>query len=686
MLRVHGVRQPSRAARPAVRLRYSLVAALVCGAAWLAVAVCATAGTLPTTFAAAGCARFGPLVVQSMDGHFSACLQIGPIPAGPRSVVLEQVGAFPGIGAKARRSESRDSRIDREPPVRVSLSPSSGRPGTVVTVTIRVPASFHKRASKLLPNLCWNGCQLGLDYQVVTVKADGSHAFRARMTVPAAPWLQGGPTRIAPLRSGAYAVGVQCMRLVKTCDTLSAEGSATFHLHAAQPAWCPDQPRCASLRVDAVRAMPGDVVRVTGVAPLTGVLGARHGFGGELDLVRPRHGSVVLRGLHRVAVEFGDGRLTVTAPPSFTGLPSTVPLSEVSDGLPLISADALDPATVASCAPGAVELTQTGSSAPPAAIPTAAAGATLAALGYQWASGPPTCNGVALLDTSAGVRDGVVAAFPVLQGAGFFDVPLFTRDGGASWSAPPTPAHASPEGFGGFRYVGGATELVYATNGHAASAPGPAANPNRPVGLVSGDGGASWTAGSLGCPAAGPCVTLSPYSPGLCGLLGSSQSILRSADGGTDFSVAPTFDQVDACGEAELAGTSARDELLIDTASEYPVQQSTDGGATWSDVGLPNAPGENPSRGLGEGVGGLTLLSNGSLLLSGGAGYRGGWELLAHGARNWCAVRSPSPSIQGLHQLSRLTVIGDELWWLTGTPDSTAAPAIERVAVGSVAC
>jgi hypothetical protein len=80
---------------------------------------------------------------------------------------------------------------------------------------------------------------------------------------------------------------------------------------------------------------------------------------------------------------------------------------------------------------------------------------------------------------------------------------------------------------------------------------------------------------------------------------------------------------VRACGGAALVAVSKTSELLVDATSTYPVLRTTDRGVTWHDVAIPRRPG----------LGGITVLPDGSLLTAHGLGYEGRWELLRRGAR-----------------------------------------------------
>ena len=95
--------------------------------------------------------------------------------------------------------------------------------------------------------------------------------------------------------------------------------------------------------------------------------------------------------------------------------------------------------------------------------------------------------------------------------------------------------------------------------------------------------------------------------------------------------------------------------------------RTTDGGRTWRDVALP------PRGGDGD----LTVLPDGSLVMSHSIQYVGRWKLLRPGGHAWCRLTRPSPAVQRLNQLSAPAVIDGELWWLTGPQDHPdAAPAL----------
>lgn len=624
------------------------------------------------------CPPVGLLLSQTSDGRVDGCLRVGDLSPGPRTVSLQDLLSFgppprrflpPGIKRGLRPTPP-----PSEPAVSLSLSPASGGPGTVVTVTGRVGRPFHPRDSH--PDLCWDGCADGLPYNP-TVRWTSSRSFRTRIIVPAAPWIEGGPAHVAPLVSGDYGVAIQCVREARACSLIT-EGTATFHLHVTRPvAWCRTQATCARLRVTPSWAFPGQVVRVTGFVPLAA--GATPGapptlYEMSVTRRRPREPEVRFTGRDGVRlVNVGLGALHVKAPPRYFGL---APQGQVSDGVPQIAADPADPGTVAWCAGPTIAVSGPGGTA---RIPADTARPVLQAMGFSFRDDPqPECAGVAPLATSTGAPAGLAAAFSVTQAEGppFYLAALVTHDDGQTWTPIPVPTGSGPAGFGGFRYAGASLQAVFAQRGRGGSTVYPAFDATRPVAEVRGPDGQSWNQAPLGCPVAGPCVTFGPFAPGNCAMNGTMQTLLRSTSGGRRWSSLEFPYAVQACGESELVVTSPRSELLVDSMGTYPVLRTNDAGATWQDLAIPR-----PARGN------ITVLPDGSLLVAHGIQYQGRWKLLRRAARRWCTVRTPGPALQRRYEITPVTVIADKLWWLTGPPaDPEGAPTLDQVPLAALSC
>jgi hypothetical protein len=286
---------------------------------------------------------------------------------------------------------------------------------------------------------------------------------------------------------------------------------------------------------------------------------------------------------------------------------------------------------------------------------------------------------VAPIDSAAGTPVGLAAAFSVALPPGgppFYDVAVVTYDGGRPWAPVPVPPGATAAAFGGFRYRGAAVEVMFAARTRVGSVY-PVLDPARPRAELSTADGRTWAPAPQGCPAAGPCVSLGPFAPGNCAMNGSEQQVERSTDGGRQWSELGFPPWVQACGQATLVALSARSELLVDSTSSYPVLRTTDGGRTWCDIALP------PRGGDGD----LTVLPDGSLVMSHGIQYVGRWKLLRPGGHAWCRLTAPSPAVQRLNQLSAPAVINGALWWLAAPADQPdAAPAVNALPLAAISC
>jgi hypothetical protein len=629
------------------------------------------------------CNPAGVVLSQAPDGRVDACLRVGNLSAGPHTFSLQDLlefGAPPRLGPPPGGKRSvKPEPPPSEPAVTLSLSPASGGPGAVVTVIGRLRRPFHPRDSH--PNLCWDGCQNGLNYDDAPMRWTSPRTFRTRIIAPGAPWIEGGPARVAPLVSGDYGVAIQCIRQARGCPAVT-EGTATFHLRVSRPPpWCATPSTCARLRVTPARALPGQIVRVTGFAPLAAGETPNAAFPPYQIVVarrRPRDAEVRFTGRNGVRDAIvGLGAITIEAAPRYADLRDVTPLGQVSDSVPQIAADPANPGTVAWCAGSTIGVKGPAGTTQ---IPTASARTTLQALGFNRSDPLVRCAGVAPVASASGAPAGVAAAFDVSTSAGappYYLAALVTRDDGQTWTPIPVPRGSGAAGFGGFRYAGATLTAVFATRGRGGSRAYPVFDAGHPVAEVTGADGQSFSRAPLGCPPAGPCVTFGPYQPGNCAMNGTVQTLLRSADGGRRWSPLGFPYPVQDCGQAELVSLSATSALLVDSTSTYPVLRTTDDGATWRDVALP------PRGGDGD----LTVLPDGSLIMSQGVQYVAAWKLLRHGGRAWCKLTTPSRAVQGRVQLSAPAVINGALWWLAAPADNPdASPTIDEVPLSALTC
>jgi hypothetical protein len=299
---------------------------------------------------------------------------------------------------------------------------------------------------------------------------------------------------------------------------------------------------------------------------------------------------------------------------------------------------------------------------------------------------PPFCVTAIPLGTQPAGASGesrpvVVAAFVVAPDGvarPTADVALFTTNDGQTWAAIPVPPGTDSTAFGGFRVQGNDLEALFSAATSGAEVP-------QPLVESSSDGGRTWHTTALACPTEGPCVTLgATTSPNSCAMTGTSQAVLRSTDGGQSWTQVGWPSTVNACGEAEVVATSPHTEFLVSSVSPYTLTRSIDGGITWSDIGLPALPGEDVEAGLGLGLGGITVLSDGTLLATGAPGNNTRWELLRPGATSWCAVQGILSSEQRSTMDAPIDLIGTQIWWLSESDQSP--PIAHHLAAAGLSC
>lgn len=530
-------------------------------------------------------------------------------------------------------------------------------------------------------------------------------SFVAHMTTPAAPWLVQAPPHAALLRSGTYQVGVECLPLLRGCAHATSQGSAGFSLRVTQQSpWCTNDSGCAHLSITPATAYPGQVVLVRGFAPLVSVIGSNQPFVFQLQVLPgPGRGpevSFVVPNSKGTVVHLGRAALEVTSAPSLASIGSTVPLSETFSGLGPIGADPIAPSTIAWCATGAVDVS---SASGLTTVPTAAVPGELTRLGFTPipdGTAASTCADVAPLPQGL-PEDAVAAAFPVValnRSPNISEMALFTTDGGRVWKQVPTPAGANSGGFGGFRYVGGKLEAVFARgagSGGAGSGGAGSAASGLPPTEVLAPGSTVWHTSHLQCPSrsrlGGPCATFGAYHPGNCAMNGSSQPILYSRSGGLAWREPGWPAEVTGCAQAELVATAGAGELLVSSGSVYTIRRSTDAGAIWSDVSIPPIPGLAAGQPLMTAQ--IIVLPDGAMLLTGaravdtsgaGASEGGGsgaqrWELLTEGASAWCSPMGVSAASERSSGYSQVALLAGALWWQASagaTPEHVPAAAL----------
>jgi len=512
--------------------------------------------------------------------------------------------------------------------------------------------------------------------------------FIASIIVPAAPWLEIGKNTVMRLTSGKHKLSVTCLTLVSGCGFSGSEGSATFDLldNNGSQSWCPDTAGCARLVTSPATALPGDVIKIDGFAPLQSIIGSDRPYQFELKVTPgippPDEVSFSPTSKGVATALIGHAVLTVGSPPPMAKLGKVVPGTPIFNGATPISENPANPGQIIWCNHGQIGISSLNGNQN---ISTSEAGKELVSLGYGLMGAVlPYCNSVALAD---GGRVGkiVLASFSVavnLQASPFVNVALQTSDAGVSWTPIPTPAGARMSGFAGFRYRGSSVQALFAPDAGVPSINAPGRGAPLVEILKSGD--ISWVPGSFQCPSQGPCVTFGSYVPGNCAMNGSSQSILYSSDSGASWLQSSWPTQIQSCSPSELLPISIQDEVLISSGSQYFIRESTDGGSSWSVIGIPAIPGATPGLGFSGSGAEIQMLSNGSLLVTGQRGNHYGWDLLSPGSKNWCPIKGLPTGVQSSSKDVPVRQLGDRLYWITPANGSNAV--LRSVRATSVKC
>lgn len=647
-----------------------------------------------TSPSAAGCPDGQLGLHQTMSGRIHACLRVGALAAGAYHVRLDGVVSSSSPVTPARSSAT-------PPVISLSLSPASGSPGATITVTGKLAAAVQ-RSSQMI-EVCFDGCQDGLRYSGVPATWSSDQVFRASIVVPAGPWVERDPTRVVVPSTGTIPIGVQCISLTDEagCGLRGALASTPFSLVVHRSSPCSSSTNCAQLTVTPVVVRPGDVLRISGFAPITSVIGSDQPFAGQLHVapgtgsgpeVRFRKKTSALA-MSIVFARFGHARFTVQAPPSFASLATGKALGPPIDdalsplwGTPGTSTGS--PTTAAWCEPGAIHVagpSATGSQA----IPTTAAVAELTAAGLP--PYPPVsqdraaCVGLALEVGHPRFALAVFNVNPHGTAPPLALVAMETTDAGSNWAPIPVPQGAAETTFAGLRTTGSGIEALFTpTRGSGTDQPSVLAEVNT-------DGGQRWHPARLSCPAAGPCVTFGPYQPGNCAMNGSIQSVLRSGNSGSSWTDVTWPSAVQSCDPAELLPTGPRSMLLAAAGSPYLLFRTTDSGRTWGTIGLPSLPGHTPGSSFLPDQGGLFVLPDGWLLAwstHDGAPPTTSWYLLPARSSTWCPAAPSLPSRGAVRGTPR--VIGTQLWWGVTPPSNQAASdgaiVVHQVKIADLHC
>ena len=681
-------------------------------AAAFALASCGTPGHVSSTAqsnrapiataylpASSVCGTNGDYVQQSLTGDFTGCFRVPSLHSSSLIVALQSY-----LMGRTTTGNGPTTIVSAPAPtghVSLSLSSKIATPGEVVAITghflSRPPPAPLRQTSM---TICWDGCQTGLQEQGAPVRWTSATTFHTNLLVPKTAWLvaRDGAVIAHPLQSGSYQVGVQCIELTSGCALGPADAQTTIQLKAPRPTKCLSGQPCETMTLSTSKAAVGDEVIVKGWAPLQSIIGQPFGYSLSVTTGSTRRQYPALSFTQSLK---GGGFNVVLTPRVLRVSPSQtwatlghVPYRSSSFAGP----SPIDPASgsklIAWCQPSGLEIT---GGPTPINVPTGAVAVALRGTGlslFPSTSSNEPCSSVLLDPLHA---SSIFASFgtatnnsaPPLYFAG-----LYTTDAGVNWRTIPTPAGMTLEDFAGFTTSGDRVEALFANaNNYQAQFP-PGTNHGLVAAEVTSNGGASWSATTLGCPSTGPCTTFGPDQWGNCAMNGSFQLLLQGTpDVGATSGVKWTSSwppSVNSCYSPQLVVTSPHDLLLLDASSQYSLMRSTNSGQSWTYISIPSIAAANygpDSIPLGNS---LLFAPDGSLfsVITASSGLRQELFRLAPGAAKWCQV----PRVFGVSASSgtvgSLRARGMDLIWNQNIYPSSGAPtsSMHVVPLASLRC
>ncbi len=621
----------------------------------------------------------GDNVHQSLNGDFTGCFRVPALKGSLDVVALQTYVSSP-------------SRVKPSPATSVAPTPSVGpmtltsstpiaTPGETVTLTGHFsshPPSALQRQGQTYATLCWDGCRSGLQEQAAPLHWLSSSTFHTRLVVPDTAWLvtRGGLVRAHPLSSGNYHVGVQCLIVQSGCALGPAEAQTTIRLKAPRPTRCVASEPCETMSLSVSRAAVGDVVHVTGWAPLQ--LTIDQPFSYALT-VTPTHATTTYPALSFARSQKGGGfnvvlsprALRVTPGPTWSSLGRVPYVSSTYSGSSAI-APLSGTTRVAWCQPSRIVVTGGTSplNVPTVGVPTALKGSTLHIFSRQPSS--PQCETVQLDPRNT---TSVYAGFSTAQGNSIPPVylaPLYTTNVGSTWHTVPTPPGTSLEDFSGFTIQGDQVDALFRQTNSSDNRHVPwGTNAGRVSAEVTSNGGVSWAATTLGCPPSGPCVSFGPYYWGNCNMSNDTQPLLLGPPGttttsGVEWTTSPLVSSVNSCFPQQLVVGSSRELFLLDPSSQYPLQQSTNAGRTWANVALPVISAANYGPDSVPASNSLVLAADGSLFaaITTSSGLTQELFHLEPSVTSWCQVpHAFGATIASSGTVGPLRVNGANLMW-----------------------
>jgi hypothetical protein len=628
------------------------------------------------------CAAPGNFIDQAPNGDITGCFRVPNLHSATLVVALQ---AF--VFASTGKSHGPTTTTPAVTPghVTISLPTASVTPGEKVTVTGH-DSNPPTPSNRSFGNLCWDGCQDGLQ-ESIQLQWTSHTTFHAVLEVPDTAWLEnnGHSVFVHPLQSGTYSVGIQCLGATSGCALRADDAQTTVHLDAPAPTKCLKGQRCATLHLSSSSAPAGFVVNVRGWAPLQSFIGQAFGF--NLSIASAPRDHPEYRNFSFSTFKDGAGFNVVVAPKILHVSPGEtwaqlgrVPYrSSTFAGPSAIAAEGDD--LIAWCQPSGLVITNGEQirSIPSASAPAALRGTKLTMFTAPKAN--PECATV-LADPSH--RDSVYAGFDTEENGSappVYDAALYTVDGGATWRTVPVPPGATLESFGGFVTRGRAVVALF-------SSPDRYDDTTYPGGTLRGlvptevtnNGGATWTASTLGCPSDGPCVALGPFQSGNCAMNGSSQPLLvgpahAGAGHGVRWTPSSWMLQLNSCFSQQLVATSDRDVMLLDASSQYPLIESTSSGEHWTNIVLPKVPGTNYGEDSIPTSNTLLLAPDGSLfsVVTNASGLRQELFRLYPSATSWCHVTRAFGGSVAAVTVDLVRVNATELLWTQSDTQGTSS-------------
>jgi len=641
----------------------------------------------------------GDNVHQSLNGDFTGCFRVPNLQSSSLVVAL-QAYLSGTSGPTDSPTTTIVSPVAKADHLSLSLSPKTATPGESVVVTGHLSAPLSVKQP--LPTLCWDGCG-GLQEEGAAIHWTSSRTFHVNLRVPETAWLVSshGAVTVHPLSSGNYEVGVQCLTSISGCALGPAEAQTMIRLKAPTPTRCRSGQPCETMSLSTSAAEVGDQILVKGWAPLQTIIGRPSSYTLSVTSGPAQRNYPPLAFAQNLK---GGGFNVVLAPrvlrvrpsPTWASLGRVHYVSSTFSG-----PSAIEPASssklIAWCQPSGIVITggSTQLNVPTIGVRAALRGSILRI--WSRPSSRPQCATVQLDPRDA---KSIYAGFGTAQGNSIPPVylaALYTTNAGATWHTVPTPAGTSIEQFGGFRSDGSQVEALFSGPNTYPSRHAPSGTNNGFVSAeVTSNGGVSWATATLGCPSSGPCVTFGPYPWGNCNMSNAPQSLLLGPSGTTAHSrvkwtSSPSVSSVDSCFPQQLVVSSSRELFLLDPSSQYPLQQSTNSGRTWTYVALPLISAANYGPDSVPTSNSLLLAPDGSLFtaITTPSGLAQELFRLAPSATSWCQVpHAFGATIASSGTVGPLRANGADLVWSqTVYPSSGASIAsMHAVPLSSLRC